>query len=70
MSQEKKSIFEIIEEMQSESTKWGGIIKKPEKKFNQWESDLQAWEKRMNTRMNKMDTFLTKQMKKMEDFFE
>ncbi|MCA0969563.1 hypothetical protein LCM20_03025 [Halobacillus litoralis] len=70
MSEKEKSIFEILGEIQSESTQWGGIIKKPEKKFNQWERDLQAWEKRMNGRMNKMDTFLTKQMRKMEDFFE
>lgn len=70
MGDKPKTIADIFNEMYKESHQWGGIIKQPEKKFHQWEKDLEAWEKRLNKNMTSMDTFMTKQMKKMENFFE
>ncbi|CDQ21002.1 hypothetical protein SAMN05192559_106215 [Halobacillus karajensis] len=69
-NKKEKTIFEVLKEIDEETSKMNGIIKQPEKKFNQWEKDFQAWDRRFTTRMTEMEKFLTKQMGKIERFFE
>jgi septin family protein len=66
----EKSLFEVLQEINTETSKMNGIIKQPEKKFNEWEKDFQAWDRRFSKRMTDMEKILTKQMGKMERFFE
>ncbi|MYL70301.1 hypothetical protein GLW00_05535 [Halobacillus litoralis] len=66
----EKSLFEVLKEIDMETSKMNGIIKHPEKKFNGWEKDFQAWDRRFSKRMTDMEKFLNKQMGKMERFFE
>ncbi|MGP4062066.1 hypothetical protein [Halobacillus sp. H74] len=71
MSEKKeKSLFQVLKEIDEETSKMNGIIKQPEKKFNAWERDFQAWDRRFTKRMTDMEKFLNKQMGKMENFFE
>ncbi|MYL50127.1 hypothetical protein GLV98_11575 [Halobacillus litoralis] len=66
----EKTLFEVLKEIDEETSKMNGIIKQPEKKFSEWEKDFQAWDRRFSKRMTDMEKFLTKQMGKMERFFE
>ncbi|RWZ55119.1 hypothetical protein EQV77_10735 [Halobacillus fulvus] len=65
-----KHFFELLNEIKGETSKYGGVMKQPEKKFDAWEADFVKWEKRLNDRMGKMERFLNEQASKMERFFE
>ncbi|UOQ92857.1 hypothetical protein MUO14_20995 [Halobacillus shinanisalinarum] len=47
-----------------------GVIKQPEKRFNGWQHDFDAWEQRFSKRMMKLESELNKQMKKLDHYFE
>jgi|GEM_PF-5688935 len=66
----EKTIFEVLQEINEETSKNYGIIKQPEKKFQGWDQDIQAWDRRFSKRMTDMERFLNKQMGKVERFFE
>ncbi len=59
-----------MQEIDKEVNQSDGLMKKPEKRFTEWQRDFDAWEKRFSKRMTKIEKELNKQMKKMENFFE
>lgn len=65
-----KTLLEVLQEIDVETSKYKGIIKQPDKKFQQWEKDLGAWEKRFTKQMTDVEKFLNKYAGKMEKFFE
>ncbi|WP_226577012.1 hypothetical protein [Halobacillus litoralis] len=66
----EKTLFEVLQEIDVETSKMNGIIKQPEKKFKEWEKDFGAWERRFTKQMTDMEKFLNKQAGKLEKFFE